>query len=155
VGFSLDFQTGSKVGDQWYRFSDDDVRLFANEDEVINHQAYIIFLVRRSAETIKAIDGLPGGVCSNQHRTTWLRQQSITMPELWPHLAWAKTSSGIADILEEASRKSKTSPSLGAPSHAMGYVLALPEVLPEDVVQTPDTVETPGSSSSCREQTCW
>lgn len=65
-----------RVGDKWYRFNDDRVSRQPPDEPVVGESAYILFLVRRSLED---------GYYSAGHNSPLLKQQTMTMPELWPH----------------------------------------------------------------------
>eukprot|EP00435_Cladocopium_sp_Y103_P065301 s85_g27.t1 len=65
-----------RVGDKWYRFNDDRVSRQPPDEPVVGESAYILFLVRRSLED---------GSYSAGHNSPLLKQQTMTMPELWPH----------------------------------------------------------------------
>lgn len=110
------------VGDRWYKFDDEEVRACANDD-VVNHQAYVIFLVRQSM----------GGMHDLGHNTPFLRQQSISMPELWPHPVWATQCSSLADALQAStdhSRMTKKRQSSLPEYYGDGkYLMALPDVI--------------------------
>jgi len=131
------------VGDQWYKFDDNDVFNFTGD--VVTGNAYVIFLVRKE----KAVNQIAG------HKTPWLRQQSVSMPELWPHPVWASQVSGVASALEKAQDNGKSASSPGlrdTPSSrksAGSYVMALPDVVHDSSARS-SPVRASGSSDDAR-----
>ncbi|CAK9117900.1 unnamed protein product [Durusdinium trenchii] len=65
-----------RVGDQWYKFNDERVSRQPPDEPVVGNSAYVLFLVRRSLED---------GYYSAGHNSPLLKQQTMNMPELWPH----------------------------------------------------------------------
>jgi len=109
------------VGDQWFKFDDHAVRPFYAH-EVVTHESYVIFLVRQTTR----------GVHSHGHHTPWLRQQSVSHPEAWPHPPQlAKHCTVLRNELEKAIEVSSTSSWHRNTSPRVeegGYVMALPDV---------------------------
>jgi len=65
-----------RVGEKWYRYNDERVSRQPPDEPVVGESAYILFLVRRSLED---------GYYSGGHNSPLLKQQTMNMPELWPH----------------------------------------------------------------------
>lgn len=131
------------VGEQWFRFDDDAVRAL-HTSQVVTHESYVIFLVRQTSR----------GVHGHGHNTPWLRQQSVSKPEAWPHdsrlvnqCSVLRTEVEKAISTSSSSWQRNTSPRLDD----NGYVMALPDV---DVTETPPAeaagAEVGESASSTR-----
>lgn len=119
------------VGEQWFRFDDDSVRAF-HAREVVTAESYMIFLVKQST----------GGVHGQGHQTPWLRQQSVSQPENWPHpLQVVQENSFIqAKHLERAmAATGSLRRSLSPRVAEEGYVMALPDVITADADATGPT----------------
>ncbi|CAJ1430787.1 unnamed protein product [Effrenium voratum] len=65
-----------RVGEKWFKFNDEKVSRLSPDEQVVGQNAYVLFLVRRSNED---------GYYSAGHCSPLLKQQTMNMPELWPH----------------------------------------------------------------------
>jgi len=123
------------VGDQWFKFDDDAVRAYRSP-EIVTHESYVIFLVKRSS----------GGVHEHGHYTPLLRQQSVSQPEAWPApLRLVRQCSPLRDELEKAieqSYKCSFHRQMSPRVDEAGYVMALPDLATSEAVGGEEPVGT-------------
>ncbi|CAK9117856.1 unnamed protein product [Durusdinium trenchii] len=123
-----------RVGDQWYKFNDERVSRQPPDEPVVGNSAYVLFLVRRSLED---------GYYSAGHNSPLLKQQTMNMPELWPH----QLSQDFSSLM----KLRRDEPAEGAISNEKPlYVMKLPTLpynghdeLKSDNGSSDEDVETP------------
>mmetsp|Transcript_75937 Transcript_75937/g.180552 ORF Transcript_75937/g.180552 Transcript_75937/m.180552 type:complete len:476 (-) Transcript_75937:62-1489(-) len=96
-----------RVGKDWYEFNDE--RVSALTSDVLTGNAYVVFLVRCRQEALLGENSL--GLAS---QNLFPRQQSVSVPESWPHIVSSRNSWFARSMRSKPSQNGSTSGSASA-----------------------------------------